>query len=82
MENVVSGYRVYDRQLDEFKEGLPIYKTRQEAYRCYGESLYEQCLDGNGGYDEYTREEITSDLNSKTYKDLFDMFNYTVIETM
>ncbi len=80
MEKVVLGYRVYDTQLNKFKEDLPIYQTKQEAYECYGESLYEQCLDGNCGYDEHTHDEIVKILKNKTYKDLFDMFEYEVVE--
>ena len=77
---MILGYRVYDKQLNEFKEGLPIYQTRKAAYECYGESLYDQCLNGNGGYDGHSPDEILDSLKAKTYKDLFNMFEYEVVE--
>lgn len=74
------GYRIFDNQLAEFKKGYPIFKTNAEAYEWYGPLLYEQCLDGNCGYDECSIEEIIVDLSGKTNKDLFEMFGYSVVK--
>lgn len=77
-KNVV--YKIYDLQLGKFKEDFPAFKTKDEAYSYYGESLREQLLNGDGVYDGWTTEEIIEDLNKKSDKDLFDIFEYDVVE--
>jgi len=79
-ENKKSGYRIYDKQLKKFKEGYPVFETESEAYESYSESLYQQALDGNAGYDEHSIDEIEEELKGMSDQDLFKMFDYSVVK--
>lgn len=78
MKNI---YKIWDKQLQTYKdEDYFLFKSESEAYTEYGASLYDQCLDGNGGFEDMEEEEIKNKLSKLSNKDLFELFDYEVHE--
>lgn len=74
-------FGIWDNQLSCYKEGME-FESEKEAYESYRDSLVEQAIDGNCGYDEgeFSEEETKAELDAMTDKEIFEMYGYEVME--
>ena len=68
------GYIIYDNQLKEEKQGFPVFKSAEQAYDYYGDSLLDQIKDG-----DFTDKEI-KELEESGIAEIFEVMGYSVEE--
>lgn len=68
------GYIIYDNQLKEEKQGFPVFKSVEQAYEYYVDSLLDQIKDG-----DFTDKEI-KELDELSSVEIFEVMGYSVEE--